>query len=40
MSAPAVSGAQTYAELCMAEKNEERRQGELAKRQQYQFTST
>ena len=37
MSAPAVSGA---AELCMAVKNEERRQGELAKRQQYQCRST
>ena len=37
MSAPAVSGAQLYAELCMAAKNEECRQGELAKRQQYQF---
>ena len=37
MSAPAVSGAQTYAELCMAAKNEERRQSELVKRQHYQF---
>jgi len=35
MSAPAVSGAQTYAELCLAAKNEERRQGESVKRQQY-----
>ena len=35
MEAPAVSGSQTYAELCMAAKNEERRKSELAKRQHY-----
>jgi len=35
MEAPAVSGAQSYPELCLAAKNEERRQTELAKRQQY-----
>ena len=39
MEAPAVSGSQTYAELCMAAKNEERRQSELAKRQHYARTS-
>ena len=36
MKAPAVSGAQTYPELCMAAKNEEKRQAELKKRQEYQ----
>ena len=40
ISTPVVSGAQTYAELWMAAKNEECRQGALAKRQQYQFRST
>jgi len=40
MSAPAVSGAQTYPELCLAAKNEERRQLELAKRKQYVPRST
>jgi len=35
MEASAVSGAQSYPELCLAAKNEERRQTELAKRQQY-----
>ena len=39
MEAPAVSGSQTYRELCMAAKNEERRQSELAKRQQYTRTT-
>ena len=38
MEALAVSGSQTYSELCLATKNEERRQGELAKRQQYAMT--
>ena len=33
MKAPAVSGAQTYPELCIAAKNEEKRQVELKKRQ-------
>ena len=36
MKAPAVSGAQTYPELCMADKNEEKRQAELKKQQEYQ----
>ena len=35
VEAPAVSGSQTYRELCIAAKNEERRQSELMKRQQY-----
>ena len=35
MKAPAVSGAQTYPELCMAAKNEEKRQAELKKWQEY-----
>ena len=35
MKAPAVSGAQLYRELVMAAKNEERRQVELKKRQEY-----
>ena len=35
MKAPAVSGAQTYKELCMAAKNEEKRLEELKKRQEY-----
>ena len=38
MEAPAASGSQTYSELCLAAKNEERRHGELAKRQQYART--
>lgn len=38
MEAPAVSGSQTYSELCLAAKNEECRQSELAKRQQYART--
>jgi len=33
--APAVSGARTYQELCVAEKNEERRQQALSQRQQF-----
>ena len=36
MKAPAVSGAQTYSELCMAAKNEEKHQAELKKWQEYQ----
>ena len=39
MEALAVSGSQTYRELCMTAKNEERRQSELAKRQQYARTT-
>ena len=39
MEAPAVSGSQTYVELCIAAKNEERRQSELAKRQHYARTN-
>ncbi len=35
MKAPAVSGAQTYPQLCMSAKNEERRQAEIRKRQEY-----
>lgn len=38
MSAPAVSGAQTYKALCLAAKNEERRLAELRKRKQYRKT--
>ena len=38
MEAPAVSGSQTYSELCLAAKNEEHRQSELVKRQQYART--
>lgn len=36
MREPAVSGAQTYKELCLAAKNEEKRLAELKKRQRYQ----
>ena len=36
LKAPAVSGAQSYKELCLAAKNEEKRQAELRKRAQYQ----
>ena len=36
MRAPGVSGAQTYQELCLASRNEEKRLAELRKRQQYQ----
>ena len=35
MQAPAVSGAQSYAELCVAARNEQHRQEELQKRQSY-----
>ena len=35
MKSPAVSGAQSYAELCLAARNEEKRQDELEKRRQY-----
>ena len=35
MKAPAVSGAQTYSELCLASRNEEKRLLELKKRLQY-----
>lgn len=35
MRAPAVSGAGTYQELCLATRNEEKRQLELSKRRQY-----
>ena len=38
MKAPAVSGAQTYSELCLASRNEEKRLLELTKRLQYQQT--
>ena len=40
MRSPAVSGAQTYKELCLASKNEEKRLVELEKRQQYLKSST
>ena len=36
IKAPAVSGASEYQQLCVAAQNEERHQGELVKRQQYQ----
>ena len=36
MEAPAVSGATDYSSLCLAARNEERRQAELDKRKQYQ----
>ena len=35
MRAPAVSGAQSYKELCLAARNEEKRLAELRRRQQY-----
>ena len=35
MKSPAVSGAQRYTELCLAARNEEKRQDELEKRRQY-----
>ena len=35
MKAPSVSGAQTYKQLCLAAKNEEKRLAELKKRQHY-----
>ena len=40
MKSPAVSGAQTYSELCLAAKNEEKRQAELEKRRQYYDTKS
>ena len=36
MKSPAVSGARDYTELSLAAKNEEKRQAELMRRQQYQ----
>ena len=36
MKAPAVSGASSYAQLCIAARSEERQQSELLRRQQYQ----
>ena len=36
MKSPAVSGARDYTELSLAAKNEEKRQAELVRRQQYQ----
>ena len=36
MNAPAVSGAQSYKELCLAARNEEKRLAELRKRRHYQ----
>ena len=36
MRAPAVSGAETYRELCLTARNEEKRLAELRKRKQYQ----
>ena len=38
MSAPAVSGVQSYKASCLAAKNEERRLAELRKRKQYRKT--
>ena len=35
LQTPTVSGAQTYRELCLAAKNEEKRQAELQKRERY-----
>ena len=35
LQAPSVSGAQTYSELCLAAKNEEKRQVDLQKREKY-----
>ena len=35
VESPAVSGAKSYTELCLAAKNEERRQAELEKRREY-----
>ena len=40
MKVPAVSGAQSYPELCLASWNEEKRLLELKKRQQYQQANT
>ena len=36
MKSPAVSGAQSYKELCLAAKNEEKRQAELKKKTRVQ----
>lgn len=36
MSGPAVSGVQTYKELCLTAKNEEKHLAELKKQQHYQ----
>ena len=38
MRNPSVSGALAYKELCMATRNEERRQAEMRKREQYRTT--
>ena len=40
IKSPAVSGAQGYKELCVSAKNEEKRQAELRKRQQYRKTAS
>ena len=40
MRSPAVSGAQSYQELCLAARQEEKRVAELKRRQQYNRTST
>ena len=39
VKSPAVSGAQIYAELCLAAKNEEKRQAEFNKRREYNRNS-
>ena len=40
MKSPSVSGSQSYKELCMAAKDEEKRVAELRRRQHYQRTGT
>ena len=40
MKSPSVSGSQSYKELCMAAKHEEKRVAELRRRQHYQRTGT
>ena len=40
MKSPAVSGARSYQELCVAARNEEQRLNGLSKRQQYMWSST
>ena len=40
VESPAVSGARSYSELCLAATNEEKRQAELSRRQYYQQTVT
>lgn len=40
LRSPSVSGALLYKELCMATKNEERRQSELKKKQEYSKSGT